>query len=118
MRALKGGIPRAFRSHKSPDGAAYGRYVRAILAQLGELPGSARPTLREAGRAAVELERLGFEQEQARTQRRRRDERRIRRQQVILRTQLLTLEKRLEELAKARPRRSFAETARRAGGVR
>jgi hypothetical protein len=65
MRALKGAIPRAFTSHKSPDGYAYRRYVFAIRARLfgnesQQLPADVLVTLREAGRLALEehLERL------------------------------------------------------------
>jgi hypothetical protein len=104
VRALAGGIPRALRSHRSAEGALYGAYTRAILARLGELPHDAKPTLKAAGMVVLELERLGADLERARTRQRRRDQNRIRRQMVILRTQLLTLEKRLEEIAERQPR--------------
>jgi hypothetical protein len=75
-------------------------YVTALLGRLGSLPADAFPTLREAGRLAVELEAMGRELETARARRRRRDVARLRRQMVPTRTQLITLERRLEELAK------------------
>jgi hypothetical protein len=118
MRALSGAVPRAFRDHRTHDGRAYRAYCRGVTARLGELPPDALPTLREAGRCAVELERLGFDLEAARARRRppgRRDASRIRRQLVTLRTQLVTLERRLEEHAQARPV-PFAVAARRAAG--
>ncbi len=62
MRALKPGgvaIPRAFRSHRTPDGYRYRVYVTALLARLGSLDQTALATLREAGRLAVELEAMG-----------------------------------------------------------
>lgn len=101
MRRLKGGIPRAFASHKSPDGYAYRRYVTAMLERLGELPADAQVTLREAGRLVVELQAIGREIELVRAARRRRDVNRLRRQMVPMRTQLVKLEERLELLAKA-----------------
>lgn len=70
MRALRGGIPRAFRSHRTPHGAAYGAYCRAKLARLGELPADALPTLREAGVVTVELIRLHRDGENPRLSRR------------------------------------------------
>jgi hypothetical protein len=103
LRALKGGIPRAYRSHKTPEGRAYGGYVRSMLEHLGELPDHARPTLKAAGVAAVDLDSLTSDLEQARAKGRRRDQARIRRQLTILRTQMIALERRLEELAQTRP---------------
>lgn len=108
------GVPRAFANHKTPEGAAYRRYVTAILARLGPLPADAATTLREAGRLAVELQCMGAELEAARGRVRRRaaarrDASRLRRQMVPMRTQLLTLERRLEELAASAPRRSFRD---------
>ena len=66
------------------------------------MPAIALTTLREAGRAAVELERLGLDLEAARARNRRRDAARIRRQQFMLREQLARLERRLEELSAKR----------------
>lgn len=99
MRALRGGIPRAFRSHKSAEGAAYRAYVRSWLQQLGPLPAHLLPTLREAGRLTVELAAIGTELETARQRKRRRDIARLRRSMIPMRTQLLNLERRLEEVA-------------------
>ena len=101
MRALAGGIPRAFKSHKTPEGHAYRLYVTAIVRRLGDLPADARPTLREVGRLSVELAALGFELEQARTRKRRREVSRLRRAMVPMRTQLVNMERRLEELARS-----------------
>ena len=98
-RALVGGIPRAFRSHKTPEGAAYRVYCQSMLARLGKLPTSAWPTLREAGRLTIELGAMGEELEAARARRRRRDVARLRRAMIPARTQLLNMERRLEELA-------------------
>jgi hypothetical protein len=109
MSALKGQIPRGIADHRTKDGRAYTRHVRALLSRLGSLPADARPTLREAGRCALELERLGLSLDEAVARRRRRDASRCRRQLVTLRSQLLTLERRLEELAKMRPAPSLAD---------
>ena len=106
-RRLRGGIPRAFTSHKTPEGAAYRRYVRAKVEQLfgagQDAPISCEVTLREAGRLTVELQASGRELEDARAHKRRRDVARLRRQMIPMRTQLLALERRLEELAAPRP---------------
>lgn len=105
MHALKRAgvaIPRAFKNHRSPEGRAYREYVEGILARLAPLPAVALPTLREAGRTAVELERLSADLEQARGRNRRRDAARARREQFKLREQLVRLERRLEELAPKR----------------
>jgi len=99
MRVGSAGIPRAFANHRSRVGHAYRTYLEGILARLGPLPADARPTLRECGRLSVELEAMGLELEAARELHRRRDVARLRRQMVPMRTQLLTLERRLEELA-------------------
>jgi hypothetical protein len=66
------------------------------------LPAIAMSALREAGRAAVELERLGFDLESARRRKRVREARTIRKQQFMLREQLARLERRLEELGATR----------------
>jgi len=58
VRALAGRIPRAFKSHRSPEGAAYGEVCRAKLQRLGALPKDAMPLLREFGRLTVELDRI------------------------------------------------------------
>jgi hypothetical protein len=98
-RALRGGIPRAFRSHKSSEGETYGDYCRAILDRIGVLPRCALPTLKAAGHLVVELDRLTDDLDAARRGRRRRDQNRIRRQMVVARTQLMAVERRLEEIA-------------------
>ena len=106
MRELtlrKSGLPRAFRSHLGHDGHVYRRYLSALLERLGSLPDDAFPTLREAGRAVVELEHLGEDLERARARRRVREARSARRQQFALREQLTRLERRLEELAVKQP---------------
>lgn len=117
MRSLKGAIPRAFTSHKSPDGYAYRCYVGAILAQhgwtaAGTCPPAAIVTLREAGRLAVELQACGRDLEAARAKRRLKDVARLRKQMTPMRTQLLALERRLEELAGfSRPQTPMAAIA-------
>lgn len=98
MRALKGRIPRAFTSHRTPEGAAYGAYCRGKLARLGPLPPDAMPILREAGIITVELPRI--HREAGAPKLGRRDRARLRRQAIILRSQLVTLERHLQELAR------------------
>ncbi len=105
MRALRstiGVIPRGFPDHRKAVARRYRAYCLAIQAQWGPLPPVALPTLREAGRAAVELERLGFDLETARGRHRRQDAARIRRHQFMFREQLGRLERRLEEFAVTR----------------
>jgi hypothetical protein len=76
--------------------------------RLGPLPADASPSLREAGKLCVELEAMGRELEAARGRNRRRDVARLRRLMIPMRTQLLTLERRLEELRR-QPKPSLAE---------
>jgi len=116
LRALKGATPRAFTDHRTADGYQYRRYCRAIVERLGKLPDSAQETLRAAGVLAVDLQAIQRDLEHARARKRHRDVARLRRQLTPMRTQLLTLERRLEELAASRPR-SFADAVRRASGA-
>ncbi len=99
MRKLAGGIPRAFKSHRTPEGAAYGAYCRAKLKRLGSLPEDALPTLREAGVVVIELGRLHRDAQSPR--RTRLEHRRRRRETRTLRRDLVNLERRLEEIAKS-----------------
>lgn len=111
MRALRGGIPRAFASYRSASGAVYGSYCRAKVARLGSLPPDARPWLREAGLLVLDLDRLHEESEAARLMlnsagRRARDKARVQLRQIErragrLRGQLASAEERLEALAKS-----------------
>jgi len=100
VKRLAGGIPRALPNHRTPEGFRYGTYCRAKLRRLGSLPADALPTLRQAGLLMLELERLPLEAAELRGPKKRRERMRLRRQLVILRSQFLTLERRLEELAK------------------
>jgi hypothetical protein len=113
MRRLSspiGVIPRGFPDHRRADARRYRAYVVALQAQYGPLPAIALGTLREAGRASVELERLAVDLEHARGRKRVREARQIRRQQFALREQLARLERRIEELAVAARRPvSFAQ---------
>jgi hypothetical protein len=105
MRALRpagGVIPRAFADSRSVDARRYRTYCAAMQAALGPLPAVALTTLREAGRASVELERLGADLDVARQPGRKKgrlEAARIRKAQFMLREQLGRLERRLEELA-------------------
>lgn len=102
LRSTVGAIPRGFPDGRRADARRYREYCLAIQKQYGPLPDVALPTLREAGRAAVELERLGADLEAARARRRLREANRVRRQQFALREQLQRLERRLEELSAKR----------------
>jgi septal ring factor EnvC (AmiA/AmiB activator) len=109
VTALVGRIPRAFPSHRTPEGAAYGRYVRATLSRLGALPDAGRVWLKEAGRLTVALDRLHAETEAATAAsqtagRRQREKlraqlRSLERRTARLRAALEATERRLEELA-------------------
>jgi hypothetical protein len=103
IRSVYGAIPRAFRNHRTPEGYAYRTYLCGILARLGPLGPDAAPTLRAVGTLVVDLEAMGRELEDARLRKRRRDMARLRRQMVPMRTQLKTLEERLEAMAARRP---------------
>ncbi len=88
MRALRSpssAIPRGFPDHRRVDARKYRAYCLAVLEHLGALPSVASGTLREAGRAFVELEHLGHDLQAARERRRRKDMARIRRAQFALR---------------------------------
>jgi hypothetical protein len=115
MRRLKspqGAIPRAYPDHRRADALRYRSYCLAVLAQLGPLPAVALTTLREAGRAAVELGRLSDDLETARVRRRRADVARARKASFMLREQLVRLERRLEELAGPRQNDPLADVRR------
>ncbi len=117
MRALSGGIPRAWRNHKTPEGAAYREYCRAKLEGYRRrglsLPKDGLPTLREAGVVVIELERLHRDAQSPR--RTRLDRRRLRRETGILRSQLMTLERRLDEIAKSNGNDPLTDLLRRPG---
>ena len=104
-------FPRAYPDHRTTKGREYTRYCRALLATLGALPDSAMPTLREAGRLAVDLNAAGYELDAARRANRRKDVARLRRQLTSMRGQFLTLERRLEELAGDRQQTPMATLA-------
>ncbi len=101
MRALRGGIPRAFKNQRSPKGYAYRAYCQAKLQRLGALPWDARPLLREAGRIVVELEALGWRRDELLAWRRapKAELRRLGSEARKLRVQLLLLEARLDAIA-------------------
>src|ERR1051325_11105462 len=102
LRSPIGGIPRPFRDHRRLEAKRYREYCLAIQTAWGPLPAIALSTLREAGRAAVELERLGFDLEAARARKQRQLATRVRKQQFMLREQLARLERRIEELSPQR----------------
>lgn len=117
MRALKGAIPRGLKDHRTRDGVTYRRYVGAKLARLGDLPADARPWLREAGLLVLSLGRLHEEGEAARQglqngagrrarERARVQLRQIERRAARLRVALEAAERRVEELAGERRRRT------------
>jgi len=111
VRALRDGIPRAFKNHRTPEGCAYGCYVRAKLSRLGgSLPADARPWLRAAGLLVLDLDRLRAEVEATRAALangagvRRREKvrvalRQLERREARLLMRLEAAERRLEELA-------------------
>lgn len=86
MRALAGGILRAFKNHKSPEGAAYRRYWRGWAARFGgSVPSDVREDLRQAALiAARDLPRLNADLERARGKRRNSLERKVKSFRVSL----------------------------------
>jgi hypothetical protein len=105
---LVGQIPRGFADHRSRYGRIYAEYLRDLLARLGPLPPSAKPTLREVGRLAVDMYRLREEQDAAMARRRLTVARKVDRRLTPIRSQLIALEQRLEALATAQPPRDLA----------
>lgn len=103
MKALAGRIPRCLKSHRTPEGAAYGDYLRAKQERLGPLPSDARPLLREAGLLTLDLMRLRADQQVALARGRRGEAQAIGDRLVTLRGQFLTIEARLEELGSRKP---------------
>ncbi len=98
MKPLKGGIPRVFLTHRSAIARRYRAYCEAWIRRAGRtLPADVLPTIRDAGWATVELERLTHDLEKARTRRRLKDARRLRREMAVLRGQRLALERHLTE---------------------
>jgi hypothetical protein len=66
---------------------------------LPDLPKSARPLLKAYGTCCVDLDALTIDLDTARARGRKREASRARRAMLPLRTQIQTLERRLEELA-------------------
>ena len=104
MKPLKGSIPRPCADCRTADAKACTRDMRALVERLGALPDSARPTLQSWGVVVLELTRQTRELDRCLKRRRMRQARQIRRHMTVLRTQLLTLEARLEDLAASMPR--------------
>lgn len=99
MRALAGRILRAYKSHRSPEGALFGSYCRAKIARYDKLPKDALVILREAGRCVVEIDWLGRELDAATHNRKLTMARRLRRELRNARFILEKLELRFEKLA-------------------
>ena len=115
MRRLRtpiGAIPRAYKDHRSIAALRDREYCLNAQAQWGPLPPIALGTLREAGRASVELEQLGLDLEAARARKQQKLASRIRKQQFMLREQLARLERRMEELAPPKGPRAHLEAVR------
>lgn len=103
-RRLRSGVPRAYRDHRRRAALAYREAVGEIRRRLG-LDGYTGPLLKEYGILVVDLDQLHAEAEALQgNPRRRRDLARLQRRRVAFRSQLITLERRLQELALERPR--------------
>src|SRR5262249_42470914 len=107
-----GVTPRGFADHRRKEARRYLAIIDAYQQEYGPLPPIAVPTLREAGRAAVELERLGLDLETARARKQRREATRIRKQQFTLREQLARMENRLKDWAPPKSQRPMDAFAR------
>jgi hypothetical protein len=106
LRPANGEIPRTFQDSRRSLARKSRAYCVAIQQQWGPLPAVALPTLREAARAAIELERLAGDLEAARGRRQLKQAARIRKATFMLREQLGRLEARLEALGRAQPNRT------------
>lgn len=113
MRGLSGGIPRAFQSHRTANGATYGRFLRGVLKRLGPLPEDAIPTLKELGRLTVDLDRLHDELQAALAKQDGKAARAIRSQRNQAQKQLRGLQRSVERMVPRRQSRpaSIAELA-------
>ena len=98
-RGLKGNVLRGFADHRSQIGRAYTELYRDKQAELGVLPKSARPLLREWARVVLDLERTALDLEKPSIRKQATMSRRLRREQKVLRFTLLKLEQRLAGLA-------------------
>ena len=98
-RRLKGGVLRGFVDHRTRIGRMYTELVRDKQAELGMLPRSARPILREWARVVIELDRNSIEMQKPSVRKRGTDLRRLKRETRVLRLTMLTLDKRLQQLA-------------------
>ena len=98
-RKLKGGVLRAFPDHRSKLALAYSQLVRDKQDELGTLPRSARPVLREYARLVIELDQNAIEIQKPSVRKRAMDFRRLKREIRIQRLTMLKLEQRLQQLA-------------------
>jgi len=73
--------------------------VRDKQSELGDIPRSARPILREWARVVLELDRNAVELEKSGIRRRGIDCRRLKRETKLLRFTMLKLDQRLQQLA-------------------
>jgi hypothetical protein len=113
-KPLRDGLPRFLADHRTSDGQLAGRYIRSLLERLGPLPASARPWLEELGSVMVELRehrRRGQQLTGVHISGPGVEVRRLQRRRMALRSQMLQLERRLEEIAAAVQRPSPASGA-------
>jgi primosomal protein N'' len=102
MKRLQRGVPRGLTDHRTTEGKAYIAHIKAIMTRLPDLPESARPLLRTAGRLAiVEIPALERELDQAVARKRVSEARRLRRALATARFQHQRVEERLEIIAAA-----------------
>jgi hypothetical protein len=95
-------IPRTFGSHRSDEGRSFRRYVVALLDRLPGLPRTADALLGMAGALFADIEATQRELDTARQRGRAQEARRLRRGLLPARSQLLTLEAKLEAMARER----------------
>jgi hypothetical protein len=105
VRGLAGGIPRAFQSHRTANGALYGRFLRGVLQRLGPLPADATPTLKELGRLVVDLDRLDKDLQAALAKPDSKEARAIRSQRYQAHKQLRSLSRSVERMVLGGPRK-------------
>ena len=98
-RGLKGAVLKGFADHRTTIGRIYTEIYRDKQDELGALPRSARPILREYARLVIELDQNATEAQKPSLRKRPTEFRRLKREIRAQRFTLLKLEQRLYQMA-------------------